>query len=494
MLEFLKRVVCVSLLAAGICAGEQADDVAQIKALLGRGNAAEADRRCDLALRRFPRSAPLWTLKGIASDSLKKTEQAIKAYYTALSIDQGYLPALEGAAQDEFRKRSQKAVPLLDRAQKLSPADLTIPAMLGTLAYLRNDCRKAVDYFERTGPIAEWSTGTLEEYGTCLVRLEDFKPAVQVFSALLKREPRNEKARYNLAAVQFEAGQYSAVQDTLASLVQRDLPDPESLSLAAEACESLFDTPRAVDLLRRGIAAYPQSSQFYILFADLSLAHRSFQVGIDLVNAGIARLPDEASLRFARGMLYLEMGEYERSEADFDLAEKLDPELPLGSAARALAKLDRHQSTEAERLARAQLANHPDDPDLNYVLAESIWNQGAPAGSEELKDAESAAEKATRLQPKFAGARLVLSQLYMESGKFDEAMAQAEEAVKLAPQDVTVMYNLIVATNRSGKTDQLPRLVKRLEEVRQVAERKREQLRRYALAEKQPEADPQQLP
>jgi tetratricopeptide (TPR) repeat protein len=217
-------------------------------------------------------------------------------------------------------------------------------------------------------------------------------------------------------------------------------------------------------------------------------------VGIDLVSAGIARLPDEASLHLARGILYLETGEYEKSGADFDLAETLDPALPLGSAARALAKLDLHQSTEAERLARAQLANHPDDPDLNYVLAESIRNQGPPPGSEELKEAEAAAEKATRLQPKSAGARLVLSRLYMENGKFDEAVAQAEEAVKLAPENVTVMYNLILATNRSGRTDQLPRLIKKLEEIKQLSAQKREQLRRFGLAEKPREGDSPQLP
>jgi len=242
------------------------------------------------------------------------------------------------------------------------------------------------------------------------------------------------------------------------------------------------------------MAAYPQSPQFYLAFADLSLTHRSFQVGIDLVSAGIIRLPDEASLRLARGILYLEMGEYEKSGRDFDLAEALDPALPLGSAARALAKLDIHQATEAERVARAQLANHPDDPDLNYVLAESIRKQGAPPGSEELKEAEAAAEKATRLQPKSAAARLVLSRLYTESGKFGEALAQAEEAVKLAPEDVTALYNLILATKGSGRTDQLPHLVKRLEEVKRESARKRQQLRQYRLTENPPGGESPPLP
>ena len=311
MSGFLKLVVCLGCVAVGACAVQPDDPIAQIKGLLRNGNAAEADRRCDLALRLFPRSAALWTLKGLASDSLHKTGQALKAYYSALEIDREYLPALEGAAQDEFRKRSQKAVPLLERAEKVRPADSTIQAMLGTLAYQRHDCRKAVVYFERIPPVPEWSIGTLQEYGTCLGRLEDWKRATTVFSSALDREPTNDEARYNLAVAEFQTGQYSSVVETLNPLLQRDPPDPESLGLAAEACESLFDTPRAVDLLKKGIAAYPENPEFYVAFANLSLTHNSFQVGVDVVNAGIARLPREASLHFARGILFLEMGEYD---------------------------------------------------------------------------------------------------------------------------------------------------------------------------------------
>ena len=134
MSGFLKLVVCFCFVAVGACAGQTDDTIAEIKSLLRSGNAAEADRRCDLALRILPRNAALWTLKGLASDSLHKTGQALKAYYSALEINREYLPALEGAAQDEFSKRSQKTVPLLERAEKIRPADPTIQAMLGTLA------------------------------------------------------------------------------------------------------------------------------------------------------------------------------------------------------------------------------------------------------------------------------------------------------------------------------------------------------------------------
>jgi len=487
MSGFLKLVVCSCFFAGGACAGQPGDPVAEVKSLLRNGNTAEAERRCDLALRGSPRNAALWTLKGLASDGLHKPGQALKAYYSALAIDREYLPALEGAAQDEFRKHSQKAVPLLERAERLRPTDSTIQAMLGTLAYLRHDCQKAVVYFERIPAVPEWSMGTLQEYGTCLGRLEDWSRASSVLSSALDRQPTNDETRYNLAVAEFQTGQYSSVIETLNPLLQRDPPDPDSLGLAAEACESLFDTPRAVDLLKKGITAYPENPEFYVAFANLSLAHSSFQVGVDVVNAGIARLPREGSLRFARGILLLEMGEYDKSARDFDLLEARDPAMPVGPAAGALAKLELHQPKEAERIARAQLANIPDDPYLNYVLAEAIRTQGVPPDSDEFRKAQTAAEKAVKLQPNFARARLVLSRLYMQSGKFDKAVTEAQEAVKLAPDNVTIMYNLILATNHSGKADQIPQLIKRLNELKELSSRKRHQLRQYTLAERPPE-------
>jgi len=75
----------------------------------------------------------------------------------------------------------------------------------------------------------------------------------------------------------------------------------------------------------------------------------------------------------------------------------------------------------------------------------------------------------------------------MQSGKFDRAATQAAEAVRLAPDDVTMMYNLILATKRTGRAEQLPQLVKRLNELKEASSRKHHQLRQYTLAERPPE-------
>ena len=456
---------------------------AEIVTTLREGRPADAEKLCDAALSRSPKNPRLWTLKGIGFDSLGQYSDALKAYYRALAIAPDYLSALEGAAQDEFRQGSQKAVPLLERAEQLRPEDSNIPLMLGTLAFLRNDCKKAAEYFERDMSVTRAQSKSLEQYGACLVQRNQAKRAVPIFEGLFNRQPENEAARYNFAFVELQAGQYSDGLKTLAPLTDRDPPDSDSLSLVVQAYESMLDTPHAVETLQRAMAAYPLNPEFYVSFATITLAHRSFQVGVDVLNVGIARLPSEASLYFARGVLYLELDEYQKSEEDFDRANLLNPGLPFGPAALGLSKLQLRQPAEAEKIARVDLAKNPDDPYLNYVLAESIRQQGFEPGTQKFNLAVSAAAKSVRLQPDYSRARQLLSRLYLASGKYELAVEQGREAVRRAPEDQEALYQLILAMKRAGKTTEIPSLLKQFQDLKQASFRKQDQLRKYALVE-----------
>ena len=483
MKVLLRLVLLCVLFAVSVTVGQDKDMTSEIVTALRQGHAAEAERLCDIALMRSPKNPRLWTLKGIGFDSLGQYGEALEAYYRALAIVPDYLSALEGAAQDEFRQRSQKAVPLLEHAEKLRPEDPNIPLMLGTLAFLRGDCKKAVGYFEVDTSATQSQPESLEQYGSCLIQLNQAKRAVPIFEGLFNRQPENDAARYNYAFAQLQAEQYSDVLKTLAPLTDRDPPDSDSLSLVVQAYESMLDTPHAVETLQRAMAAYPRNPEFYVSFATISLAHRSFQVGVDILNVGIARLPAEASLYFSRGVLYLELDEYQKSEEDFDRAELLNPELPFGSAALGLSKLQLRHPEEAEEIARLDLVKKPDDPYLNYVFAESIRQQGLRPGTPEFRQAEAAAEKAVKLQPDFSRARQLLSRLYLQSGKFDLAIEQSREAVKSAPEDETALYQLILAMKRAGRTSEVPTLLKQFQSLRQASFRKQDQLRKYTLVE-----------
>ena len=191
------------------------------------------------------------------------------------------------------------------------------------------------------------------------------------------------------------------------------------------AHEALGETPQAVALLRQAVLLDPRNVNLYLDFASLSFTHQSFQVGIDMINAGLTQLPDSGALYLARGVLYVQTAEYGKADADFARAERLDPGRALGSVARGLSQIQQNNLDQALVTIRAQLKVNSKDAFLHYVLAELLSRQGAQAGSPEFRDAVDAAAEAVRLKPDFVLARDVLSRLYLQAGQVDRPSGSA---------------------------------------------------------------------
>jgi tetratricopeptide (TPR) repeat protein len=298
--------------------------------------AREFDKALQLlqsALQQSPRSAQLWTLQGIAFSGEDHEKEALASFRNALKISPEYLPALEGAAQLEYKAGSVAAIPLLQHVLRLRPHDPTSHAMLAILYGKRGDCASAVLHFELSGSLLESQPGALQQYGACLVKLKQLDKAISVFSRLLALDDANPDTRHYLATVQLMAEHPKDAIETLAPLLQASNPSTKTFHLAASTYEASGDTPQAVSLLRRAIISDPRNVALYLDFASISMDHQSFPAGIALINSGLAVQPNSAELYLARGVLYVQMAEYDQAEADFDRANALDPRQAIGSAA-----------------------------------------------------------------------------------------------------------------------------------------------------------------
>ena len=148
--------------------------------------AREFDKALQLlqsALQQSPKSAQLWTLQGIAFSGEDHEKEALASFRNALKISPEYLPALEGAAQLEYKAGSIAAIPLLQHVLQLRPGDPTSHAMLAVLYGKHGDCASAVQHFELSGSLLESQPGALQQYGACLVRLKQLDKAISVLAA-----------------------------------------------------------------------------------------------------------------------------------------------------------------------------------------------------------------------------------------------------------------------------------------------------------------------
>jgi len=349
-------VLAAALAACSLVAAQATSE--QVGAITSALRAGQFDRALQLLqpeLQRGPKNPQLWTLRGIALSGKGDKRESLAAFRHALENSPDYLPALEGAAQIEYERGGKDAVPLLQHILQLSPKDPTSHAMLAVLDYRRGDCAAAVPHFEKSGSLAESQVGALQEYGDCLVRLKETEKAIQVFSRALAQASADASVRYRLASLQVMGQHFKDAIATLQPVLQESGTDANVLDLAASAYEADGNTPEAVRLLRQAILSDPHNINLYLDFANVSMDHQSFQVGVDMINAGLRAEPKAAALYVARGVLYVQLAQYDKAEADFETADSLDPRQSVGSAAEGLAAVQENDPARALATVRSKL-------------------------------------------------------------------------------------------------------------------------------------------
>lgn len=492
MYSFLRvaALVLTSVLLV-VPVARSADVIESIAGALRSGHFTDAIRLADQALQADPKNNRLLTLRGLALEKTGESAQALRSLKEALDAAPGYVPALEGAAELEFKNGDREAVGHLDQLLKLRPDDQTAHAMRAVVAWKDRDCKLAVEHFAAAPrPIAS-QPSALYDYGSCLAQLKRTGDALDIFRQLHQLVPEDRRAAYALASVEMSESHYRNAIDALQPFISSGNIDPDGLQIASSAYESQGNTPEAVKILRQAIVMAPDRADLYVQFASLCLEHKSFRVGIDMINAGLSRMPQSAKLYLARGVMYVQEGNYDDADKDFARAETLNAPEAAGAGAQVLSQVQANRLDDALRTLDAQIKRHPNNAFFQYLLAEILAKRGAQPGTANFARAIAAGERAVQLNPGYVLARDVLSRLYLESGKTQLAIEQCRKALATDPNDETALYRLIRALKASGnKQDagEIPALIRRLSEARRIAQKREAEASRYRLVEERPPA------
>jgi tetratricopeptide (TPR) repeat protein len=434
------------------------------------------------ALRQNPEDAQLWTFEGLAYSGQGEKTEALTAFKGALKLSPEYLPALEGAAQLEYETGDSNAKALLERVVKLVPGDETAHSMLASLDFREGDCPEAVVLFEQSGSGFQSEPIALRSDGICLAKLERYQQAKAAFERLMAEPGDDPRDRERLAAMQLALNEPADAVSTLEPALA-DHPSAVVLAEAAEAYEQQKDTPQAVNLLHRAIVENPGDTDLYLQFADIAFVHQSFQVGVDMLSAGLKLEPGSAALYVARGVLYVQMSNYDQAESDFEQAEKLDPQLTISQAASGMVAQQQNDLDKALAVVREKLRKSPHDAMLLFVEADILAQRNPEAGTPDFEQAMAAAREASELQPEMTDALDLEAKLDLEADNNQRAVDESREALRRNPDDQSALYHLIVGLRRTEHKEELPALLQRLAELRQKATREEAEHDRYKLIE-----------
>lgn len=431
------------------------------------------------ALLNQPKDPKLWMIEGIAYSMKGEDEEALAALHRALNVEPNFIQALQAEAQILSRQHNPELVSVLTRILRINENDNTAREMLAIEQARIGDCKSANNNFGKISDQLSTHRESLERYGACLFFEKEYEQASAAFHQALTFDQVSVDVRYDLALAQTRAGQNKEAAETLGPLLSSS--DVDAALLASDIFESLGNTPQAVALMRRAIVLDPSRPDSYVHFAELCMLHESYQPGIDMVSAGISRLPNSSALYVARGLLYGGMAQYGKAEVDFRTAEQLDPAHGAGAYGVGLVQAESHHPTEALTTTRAALQNHPGDAELNSLLARILLEDGAAPSSPEFAEAALAAETAVRVDPNLLSAHDLLAKIEDMRGNPHNVIQQCREALRIDPTDQSALFRLMRAVGKTGDTASAQQLVRRVAEQHQHARKEESQRLRYKI-------------
>lgn len=420
-------------------------DVAGIRELIRAGRFAEAVAACDRDLSTAPSNAALLTLKGLALRASGDSAGALVSLRAALKVAPASLPALQAAAQLEFEARDPLAARRLEAIIRGDPANATAHAMLAELTFKTRDCAKALGHFAKTEktPSARWRTGV------CLFALERWPEAAVEFEALLRLR-EHAPTRYNLALSYWRAGDAASTLRALGAL-----RDADAMSLRGAAQRARKEIPQALETLQTAVAAFPDHEPLLLDLAMLCLDQNAVELGIAVLESGVARFPKSARARTALGVFRARAGKTAEAEADFQLAASLSPESGMGQVAAAMAMIELGLAPEAAALLRKQ---QDGGPMVTLMLARALL-QSTPPGLAEAK------KLLLTLPANDAAVRDLLGKVYAQEGNTAAAIGAFEAALRLDPYDRASAHQLMALYRKAGRAADATRMSARVREL-----------------------------
>jgi tetratricopeptide (TPR) repeat protein len=407
-----------------------------------------------------PGNPRLLTIRGAALQALHRDREALNSFSQALAISPKLMVALEGAAQSGYRIHAADTLSYLNRILKQEPTNLTAHAMAGELAFERADCTEANRHFSAAGAEASTSATALQHWGRCLIASGDAHAGSLRLQAASTLAPQDHGILLDYALALFWDTQYDASLAVLDPIPQ----DSRTLNLKANIYAGQNKFNEAVAAFRQASELAPKDEQNYVDLASLCLEHQSFDVAREVVNAGIANIPDSAALYTLRGAIAAQTADTEQSAADFERARRLQPGDNFGDVGLSLLLRQQDRVGEAIGIIRERLARNPEDPKLNFLLADLLLQSESQTAATKV-DAERLLKKSIRLNPKQARAHAALGKLMLANDQAGAAAAELKLALELDPNDRVALNQYILALKRLGKIQEANVAAQRLRDI-----------------------------
>ena len=197
------------------------------------------------------------------------------------------------------------------------------------------------------------------------------------------------------------------------------------------ARQTLQDLAEAAE----GVADELDPATNFVMVGNMALVERAFDEAIEPFSRALSLAPDDVNARAGRGRAYAALGEHALALADFERAAALAPDKPMHHVGRAnaLALLGRMEEAVAATSRAIEVA--PDHAGAHYTRA--VYRSHVDPDDPGVRaDLDRAVELASH-EMQYLRER---ADYLLDREKYDEALADIERALAIAPGDAELHY------------------------------------------------------
>jgi tetratricopeptide (TPR) repeat protein len=247
---------------------------------------------------------------------------------------------------------------------------------------------------------------THRKVGLVYLELERYDEAIREFNYILQQEPTASQVRFYLASAYEDKGDVDQAIAEFGKIPSTSFNYSDALGHIAYLQLDSGQGEKAVDLLKKAIAADPDKFDYYLHLSGIYEGLQRHQEALDVLTAIEPRFANEPRLHFRLGILYDKTGD---------------------------------KSRMIERMKKV-LALTPSDPQALNYLGYTYVEMG-----ENLDEALKLLKEAVALRPNDGFILDSLGWAYFKLKKYDDAITYLEKANKLVDDDPAILDHLAQA-------------------------------------------------
>jgi superkiller protein 3 len=295
--------------------------------LVKTGLAREAIEILDKAKSADPDSDRLNLTLGDCYLSAGELSKASASYEAALSVKQGCVPCLQGLARIADQEgNTEKALSYLIKARHIEPENPDVLFEFGKVCLERDLVEDALTALKKAAALRPEQDSYVYVLASAHVGNKQYAQARSLLAGLVDKHPDDAVLNYALGAVLYLELNLTAAEGYLKKSIQLrpdQLPAYYYLGLIEE---KNGNNDRAIETFRDILRRHPDHAMTYEALGAVQVKQKMYPEAQAALEKAIALDPGSVKAHYQLGMLFARIGKQTESNAQLEIAHKIETE------------------------------------------------------------------------------------------------------------------------------------------------------------------------